>query len=266
MLSPALLPGYVEPGKSGLHPTAAARSVWLLPRPLNPCVFTRVSRYLISWDSKPRNWLGSPLRSRTREEEKGVTRRRAAAVGDLPQESLTLTCPAPCGARHAEMQLQTLNPLWAPDGLPRAALWRTRRSGANQTEDNICSHRTRRGSLPSGRAAHTSQHCGLSPSDLWSCPPSQQHRPDKGDYSQGPYWCITEVRKGKRVSYNYCSALWALCWRRGRARLEMSTSKGSSFCPPHGAPVWLLSLLSGVSLSLGWVLRGDVRPDESWFN
>lgn len=129
MLSPALLPGYVEPGKSGLHPTAAARSVWLLPRPLNPCVFTRVSRYLISWDSKPRNWLGSPLRSRTREEEKGVTRRRAAAVGDLPQESLTLTCPAPCGARHAEMQLQTLNPLWAPDGLPRAALWRTRRSG-----------------------------------------------------------------------------------------------------------------------------------------
>lgn len=129
MLSPALLPGYVEPGKSGLHPTAAARSVWLLPRPLNPCVFTRVSCYLISWYSKPRNWLGSPLCSRTREEEKGVTRRRATAVGDVPQESRTLTCPAPCGARHAEMQLQTLNPLWAPDRLPRAALWRTRRAG-----------------------------------------------------------------------------------------------------------------------------------------
>lgn len=94
MLSPALLPSYVEPGKSGLHPTTATRFVWLLMRPLNPCVFTRVSCYLISWYSKPSKGLGSPfVQGPGREKsckEAGCSRRRFAVGEPYPDPPSTL--------------------------------------------------------------------------------------------------------------------------------------------------------------------------------
>lgn len=206
MLSPASLPSYVEPGKSGLHPTAAARSVWLLLCPLNPCVYTRVSHYLISWYSKPSTWLGLPLCSRTREEEKGVARRRVAAVGDLyPDAPSTLQSSM---FRNAAPDTESL--MASPELRFRGP------GGQRQTGQRITFVATEREEV----ACHLAGRC--TPASTAGClhltsgaAPQPAARSRQGDPSQGPYPCITEVRKGKHTPYSCCMALCALCQRRG---------------------------------------------------
>lgn len=184
---------------------------------------------------------------------KRVARRRAAAVGDPPQESHTLMHLPGCGA---DMQLWILNPLWSLEELPRDALWRTRGTEVSQTEaseheDAACCLAAQHTPASTVGSLHLTSGAPPQPAALlrWAIIP----------------WILLAHHQGKPNQRHTIAAL-PFALREGQSTLGDVHLQRQQLLPSPGSTAWLLSLLSRVSLEPGRILLGDVKRDESWFN